>query len=545
MNFLTTTTLAYPKNRRINGAAVSKAVTFTRASIYLENPGSLTSFYYETRHELEIDVRKYKTPNTPITKIERQYTGSVSSILRTTATLATQSISRISKTVNTQTITLWKAPFNIQSIVPISANRVRFNLDRAVDSDIEALLKAQVAISVKVEGATNVVNNGNFLQVQVVNDDGHPSLTLSQLDSGWTGALQESAAGTLTLLLLSINLTDPAPAEYYQGVYVQLAGHSSGVNSNSVQVVATNQGGNNIIFGWNAATTQNSASGTANLQQWIHTLLSPANVNHYAIGDKVETSGHTSAGNNATSLIVRGINVGGNNLILENLNGVAQASPAGLITPYHWVVSLGSVTTNKLLIGSEVIVAGASNSANNGRFFVRELNRGGAENVVIYNFAGVAQGGAAGVCNSLRAIFWFSSDQSAQYSLNSIVTTSGCQYASNNLESAVKEINRGGGANYNLVLEVPDLTTTSIAQNIPLGRVIYEARSLFTTRPVLKIDNSFSDVSTGRQRHMIKATNGVFGPEAVVLENEMLALDIIRYPDLFPTGPENLVVRIS
>ena len=127
----------------------------------------------------------------------------------------------------------------------------------------------------------------------------------------------------------------------------------------------------------------------------------------------------------------------------------------------------------------------------------------------------------------MRKLIKFGSDLSAEYSATlSQVTLIDMASSVNNDRWKVVEINRGGGANYNLVV----LGEAMVAQAHAQGQVDRDHRSIFTSFPTLQADEDFNFEDTG-----------VFEGSSVEA-NSMLSLEVLELPDGLPS---NLTVELS
>lgn len=503
------------KYRRIDGAFITNDVTLVSSRVYLEKPG--------TSGTLEIDIKKVSVPNTPITAVARLFSSSIDSIARAGAGDSTQSVSRVAAQISTQSISLWKAALNITSIVPLGNNLFRYNFSSAPDSDWIA-----GEDSVTFASCTDSNNDGTFAIVRV-NDDGGANVVVENA----LGVAQSGTAGTGSLEAWSYNFTNPVSSQYVAGEQALFASHSDAANDGLKTVYSINEGGNNIIVKSATGVAQGGAAGNANVQRWAFTFSSAAS-SDYSVGEKAETSGHTSAANDGQFTIVA-VNSGGNNVVLYNPAGVSQGGVAGTVNTLRWIYSFATDPSSGISANDRVLVADTSDADNSGFFEVVQVNRLTSDNVVIYNVSGAAQGGSFGTLESTKTKISFADDQSALYTTASYIEVFGSTEAG--LDDAwllVLEVNRGGGSNYNVVVDCD----TAIEQVGPGGRIIYEGKSIFSTRPSLTLPTSITDAT---DRHGQIATNGVLNAEADVAANDRLTMDIISIP---AGEPENLIVSI-
>jgi hypothetical protein len=132
---------------------------------------------------------------------------------------------------------------------------------------------------------------------------------------------------------------------------------------------------------------------------------------------------------------------------------------------------------------------GHTTAANNGRFEVKQINRSATNNIVIYNEAGVAQAGIAGNTRHTRKLIKFAADQSSIFTTASFIemvgTVSGSYLKNDSVGPLqVLEVNRGGGANYNVVIDL----FGGPSQASPAGFVQTEMKSIFSSIPTLAMD---------------------------------------------------------
>lgn len=504
------------KWRRFDGALMSIATTFLDSKLYLERPGFSGT--------LEVDARKVTRPNTQVTAIARLFNSAINSIARTGSSLSTQSITRSSAQINTQSITAFKATINVSSIVLLGSNLVRYNLASLPDSDWV------VGDSVTFSGCSTGANNLTAVIVRI-GDDGGNNIVISNA----SGVAQSGSAGSALLLAFSYNFTNPVSSQFAVGEQVKFNAHTSGVNDGSFAVYARNSGGNNLIVKNSAGATQGGAAGTADTNRWIYAQTGSVSTTDYIVGEKAHMNGHTNVANDGDFPITN-VNSGGNNVIVYNSAGVVQGGTTGTVNTNRWTYFFSSDPAGGISAGDSVVIAGTTSGGNSGTFVVGQVDRSTSDNVVIYNVSGVAQGGAGGTLQSLKTKVSFSSDQSAVYSTDSFVELYDSPQAGMDDQSLqVLQVNRGGGSNFNVVVSCAG--AVEAAGNA--GRIIFESRSLFSTRPSLTLP---TNVTNSTNRHGQVATNGVFNAYATVLSGDMIAVDITR----LPLGhPANIVLQLQ
>jgi hypothetical protein len=502
------------KRKRIDGVLISKPATFQQCRAYLEEPGDGGT--------LEIDVRRVTRVDAKISALTRQFTGAINSIARVGSPINTQSVTRATAQITTQSIVVWKSTINISTIVSLGDNLWRYNLASAPDSDWK------VGDSVKFASATSGANNGTFVIVKI-NDDGGANIVVENA----SGVEQSSAAGNAQLQAFQYNYINPVNAQFVAGEKGLFAGHTSALNDGTLLIYATNNAGNNVIVKNPIGVTQGSAAGTLDVLRWLFSFTAPA-PSDYVVGEKAETSGHTSA-NNDGKFFIRALNTGGNNLVLYNENGVTQGGVAGTVNTLRWGYFFSTDPASGFIAGQFAIVTGATSAVNSGTFEIKQVDRTTADNLIIYNENGVAQGGAAGTLVHRRMLVKFASDQSATITTDSRMKIYGSAQALTDGDFDVVEVNRGGGANYNAVIESP----LGVPQVGAAGRVVTESKSLFDTRPsfiIPPLNTGFSDT------HMKFSSNAVFNATRKIVPSDTLVeMELITIPE---GKPKNLVVQL-
>jgi len=506
--------LSTKKRKRLDGVLLSQAATFQVSKLYLEKPGVTGT--------LEMDARRIAVPNTPITGIEKLFLSSINTIARAGSPLATQSVTRSTAQITTQGVAQWKSSVNISSIVPMGSDLVRYNLSSSLDSDWI------VGDSINISGCTNAANDGTFTIVRI-NDDGAPSIVVTN----GSGVAQSGGGGDVRLNAWAYLYVNPVSTQFAAGEYALFSSHADAGNNGSLYIYAVNNSGNNIIVK-NSAGVENAAiGGTADVQRWLYSLLSAA-PSDYVVGESAFFSAHSSGGNDG-SLPVRALNFGGNNIVVYNPSGDVQGGVAGSIETLRWVYFFSVDPSANVAVNDRVRARSTSSAGNTGIFTVVQVNRSTSDNVVVYNPSGVAQGGAAGTLENTKTKIKFSSNQSAIYNTDSYIECTGTiQQVIDDENLKVVEVNRGGGANYNVVVDAEN----AIEQAGAGGRVIIEEKSIFSTRPSLALSTEFTNATN---RNLQVATNGVFNAYATVPSGTRVAAYILQ----IPTGaPANAVLAL-
>lgn len=447
--------------RSISIGIVNKAFTPSVCRYFLKQSG--------TSGTLAFDIRKHTRPNTPITEIAHQYNAATSSIAQQGSAINTQSIARATAQISTQSITHAKSAININSIINVGGNLWQYNLASALSAD------DLVGDSIVVASATSGGNNGTFVIVEKGRSGGNNFVV-----SNASGVAQTGAAGTAQSKIMSYNYTNPVNSQFAATETVVMASHSTGANNGTFTIYAVNNGGNNIWVKNATGATQGAAAGTADCNRWIFTYGSAVSTTDYIVGEKAKMASHSNANNNG-NFTITAVNSGGNNLIVHNSVGVTQGGAAGNALPNRWKYNLPTDPTAQVSAGDTMYMSGHTSANNNGTFTIKETT---SSTVVVYNESGVAQASTPGNVYTTRKLVKFSSDQSATYTTSSYIEMVGCpdgtyNFCGGRAPYRVLQVNRGGGSNYNVVVDVP----TGSAQSSPAGMVAVEMKSIFSSAP--------------------------------------------------------------
>ena len=427
--------------------------------------------------QLQIDIRKHNECKIPITGIDHQFEGATQSVTNIAPALATQSITLATPAISTQSITYAKSAINVQSIILLGNNQVQYNLASAPDADFS------IGDSVIFASCTTPANNGTFTIVEK-NKSGGSNIVISNA----SGVAQVSPAGNMQHTIFSYNFTNPVNAQFVAGDQCVFASHTTPANNGTKTIYKVNEGGNNLWVKNATGATQAGVAGTASVGRWIYTYTSPVTTVDFIVGERAKMATHTNALNNG-NFTITALNSGGNNIVVYNPAGVAQAGVAGTANTNRWIYSLPSDPSSQFIVGEFTQLESHTTPANNGIFEVEQINRSALNNLVIYNEAGVTQAGIAGFTRHTKKLIKFASDQSSVFSTLSFIenvgTVSGF-YVKNDSVSPfqVLQVNRGGGANYNVVVRVDGAPS----QASPAGYVQTEARSIFNSPPTLAVD---------------------------------------------------------
>ncbi len=459
--------------RSLCGALINKQFTPTIARYALKKSG--------TSGTLDWDLRVHAEPKSPITSIASQFSASTSSIGRAGSGLSTQSVARSTAQLSTQSITHAEAGININSIVNVGGNTWQYNLASALSAN------NFVGDQIVVASATTGGNNGTFV-IQEIGRSGGNNFTVSNA----SGAVQLGAAGAVQPKIMSYNFTNPVSTQFASGEDATFASHTSANNDGTLSIFKVNQSGNNIWTKNSAGVVQAGVAGTADTNRWTYTFTGAASATDYVVGEYAHMTGHTSGDNDGDFPITQ-VNLGGNNVIVWNSIGVAQGGAAGTTNTNRWVYTLPTdpSTSSAVVAGDTIRAASHSTGGNNGTFTVKEVNRASGLNIVVANTSGAVQGGAAGTISTTKKVVSFASDLSAVYTTSSYVEMQGCpdltyNYNYTRAPYRVLAVNRGGGSNYNIVLDVP----TGAEQPSPAGYVQTEMKSIFSVAQSIACDLS-------------------------------------------------------
>lgn len=515
------------KGFRLDGSMISTAQGWTRVRLALSEVG--------TGGQAKVDIKRHVRANHTITSIAHQMNLATQAVGRLGSPINTQAISLRTPSISTQAINRTKSQMNIQDIISLGNSRWRLNIEGGVllDSDWK------VGESILISGATNATNNKQ-VTIDAINEDGHPSIIFTSA----TGVQELSSPAVVNLQMFTYVFVNPVDtAGFFVGELAIFATHTTAANNGTRTIVRINDGGNNIIV-YNStagATTQAAPAGTVQTTRWVYTYGAPVLTTDYFVGENILAATHTTAANNG-SFLIRAINDGGNNIVVTNTAGVAQAGAAGTNNTQRWVYTFLTDPSLDAVVGDKF--SGFSHTAPGNNVVgaeIKELNRLALNNLVIYNTAGVVQGAAVGSVRSEKVVISLPSDLSASYVVGrSVITTKNCFLATNDqIYLEVVEINRGGGANYNVVVKNPLALTsaTALTQAFAKGQIDYESRSLFSTLPVLVVS-----------AEQFSADEPAFGGQSAVFHagtvpaNSIIAIDVLE----LPTGtPADLSIDLS
>jgi hypothetical protein len=410
-----------------------------------------------------------------------------------------QGVTRVTETLSTQSITQWKSALDVVSIVDLGGNLWQYYLSSQPDEDWE------VNDWVTFSSCTTPGNNGTFKIVRK-NDNGSASIVVSNE----SGAAQTAATGRCVLRAYSYNFSVPASQNFVVGETAAFSGHAVSTNAGNnskFEIYAANASGNNIIVKNPVGEEQNDPAGVVDVLRFSYNMAIPVSQADFIVGDTVTASGHSTSGNNGIFTITA-INSDGNNIQVYSESGSTQGGIAGSVNSNQWVIALPTDPSSQIEPGQEVYLSGLTAAGNNGQFVVRQVKRANTNNITLENPAGSQQNSSAGTIAHTRKLVKFASDQADLFSTTSWIEIQGVPssfystVASSALGHQVLEINRGGGASYNLVIKVDGAASE---QASPAGWVALESRSIFSTTPKITIDSARTRAATEALTQMIPA----------------------------------------
>jgi hypothetical protein len=308
------------QHKRLDGAIISEPFIPSSSKAALETNGKTGT--------LILDVRRHTPLALPITKIDSVDNAVTLSVAKVGTSLATQSIANASgvASIATQSITRAKSSLTASSIIPVQGtNKFRINLATAADADWS------IGASITISGATDSGNNVTAV-IEDKNVEGLNNLIITNA----TGVMVINSQATVNLALFSLNYSSTVSSQFVAGENVNLGtAHTSTEWDGQHEIYKINQSGNNIWIYNATGVVQAGVAGTAICNRWQYNLLSPASTTNYVVGEQALMASHTSGANNG-NFPIRAVNSGGNNIIVYNEAGVAQAGVLGNINTNRW-----------------------------------------------------------------------------------------------------------------------------------------------------------------------------------------------------------------
>jgi hypothetical protein len=505
------------KAKRADIGYLSFDQAFTKIKASLSKPG--------TSGTLELDLRKVSQISVPIMSLLPKFSGSTQSITRASSSLSTQTIAQAAAPQAVQSISAFKSALNINRIYQVSGNTWAIVTSADMDADWSSG-------HVYVTGATSGGNNGTFPIVSVASNGSYRLIFITNA----SGAAQSSAAGTVQLSAVKYALSNPADANAFAaGETMTVASCTAPVHNGTLTIYSINSGGSNVVVKSSAFAgnfTQGSAAGTLSCHRWVYNFSATPSSTYYVVGETLNAASHTSGSNDGAALPIKRIN--GNAITVLNASGLAQGGAAGTVQPNYWVYAFSSIPAGSIATSDGVNLEGHSNSVNDGSLSVKVIS---GNNVTVYNASGVAQGAAAGTLTTHKKYISFTADQSSILSVGKWLEISDCtddEYnssESHRLGFPITEVNFGGGANYNAVIDVPDGSSI----NNPDGYVFAYSETLLTETLAMDFD------SVPLNSWITTVSDEIF-IEQTLAEDTLVALYILETP---AGDPRDLLVQIN
>lgn len=267
----------------------------------------------------------------------------------------------------------------------------------------------------------------------------------TQSITAWKSALNVSSIVPLPGGFVRVNFSTQPDAGHEIGDSVLMASCTDPLNNGTFVIVKKNiDNGNNLVFANAAAVAQAGATGTGTLLAWSYNQTNPVS-SQFAAGESALFAAHSTGGNNGT-LPIYAINQSGNNIIVKNASGATQGGAAGTVDTNRWIFAFSSSAPSDYVVGEKALMASHTAGGNDGSFTITNVNTGG-NNVIVYNTAGVVQGGAAGTVNTKRWAYFFSVDPSSQVTAGDSVVGASTSSAANSGTFVVKQVNRSTSDN--------------------------------------------------------------------------------------------------
>ena len=457
---------------KLDGAFITSQRVITKARAYIKEQGVGGNFSF--------DINRRKTINYGIDRIENLFTANIQQVSRASADLNTQSIERANPDLATQSIGYLEPSIGINSIVNITGTQWRVNLDGSglLDTTIY-----EVGDYVELSNTTGNLNDGIF-QILEVNKDNAYNLVLDIA----AGTAQLSAEGDLILNAVSYNLASIAPSEAYEaGEIVTMVNHTDPSNDGDFTIFRANYSGNNIIIKKSSAVIeQGTPAGEVQTNRYKYNYLAAVNAEAFAVGENIDLSSHTDIANDGT-FEIKAVNFGGSNIVVYNFGGSLQATPAGTARTFRFIYLLNLDPAGILEVGDSVDITACTDPNNNGTFDIVALNFNLTDSFVIYNTLGVDQALPAGAADKTEKVIVLYADPSAFFLAGqSKVEILGTESGTNDGTFLVKDVNRTGISQYNLVVDIAG----GAAQALPAGQIISEISSIFTEDINFTVDSN-------------------------------------------------------
>jgi hypothetical protein len=235
---------------------------------------------------------------------------------------------------------------------------------------------------------TSANNNGD-IAVYKINQSGNNIWVFKS-----NGVTQAGVAGTADVDRWVYAFTSAASTtDFIVGENAKMASHTSGGNNGNFRITAVNSGGNNIVVYNPSGVIQGGVAGNVNTNRWVYAQNIDPSTQVTAL-DQVSFENHTTGVNNGIFTVVQ-VNRSGNNLVIYNEAGVAQAGVAGNARHTRKIVKFASDQSAVYTTDSFIEISGTPSLLYDEQsdifpFRVLQVNRGGGSNFNVVISAGAA-----------------------------------------------------------------------------------------------------------------------------------------------------------
>lgn len=286
-------------------------------------------------------------------------------------------------------------------------------------ASIEDIFTANTQSIARASGALNTQSITRF----------ESSFLTQSIDYGKTSQAIDNIIQVQGSSLFRFNLTglDLLDSDYQVNDYVIVSGATDGANNGIWPIKEVNQdNGKNLVLEIGAGVAQVAAGGSIQLNIAKYDYLASVTANAFVAGEDAIFSGHDDATNNGTFTIFK-INDGGNNILVKK-GAVALVTQGGsngqadtLRFQYNYLASVPLA----FAVGEIVEFSGHTAPANDGSFEVLLVNQDSGFNIVVYNTAGVVQGGVSGQVDTNRWVYALDQDPDGFVAIGDNVIFSG------------------------------------------------------------------------------------------------------------------------
>lgn len=246
--------------------------------------------------------------------------------------------------------------------------------------------------------------------------------------------------------LWQYNLSATPDDDWVVGDTVTFSGCTNAANNGSFTIVRVNDYGSSSVIVTNASgVAQGSIAGTCVLRAYAYLFTNPVST-QFVAGEQAVFASHTDANNNGTRTIYA-VNRSGNNIIVKNPLGAAQASTPGTVDVLRFSYNLSSAApAADYVVGDTLAAASHSSGGNNGNFTITAVNSGGT-NVQVYNPSGATQGGVAGTINSNQWVYALPTDPTGSVAAGDSIVFAGHSTTANDGTFTIRQVKRAATNN--------------------------------------------------------------------------------------------------